>query len=158
MSAGVPIRHFSLLVGLVACALSSASARAQQPTTVARTQTLPVKDPQLATVIGVLVPGGGQLYTSRYGKGLALLLGSASGVGIAVDVSRSRCTVANTCNRTAVEAAAIASAVVLWGYGWATAGNDARLFNTQRLNRTSFAPFLDRRDGRTLAGLALSTR
>ena len=158
MFAGVSSRKFSLIIATAACAVWSAPVRAQQVAPVARTQTLPVKDPMLATVISVLVPGGGQLYTSRYGKGLGLLLGSAAGVAIAIDANHSRCEVANTCNRQAVVVAGIASAAVLWGWGWATAANDARLFNTQRLNRTSFAPFLDRRNGQTLAGLALTTR
>lgn len=158
MFAGVSIRRFSFIVAAAAGAALSGVARAQKVAPVARTQTLPVKDPMLATVIGILVPGGGQLYTSRYGKGLGLLLGSAAGVAIAVDANHSRCEVANTCNRQAVVVAGIASAAVLWAWGWATAANDARLFNTQRLNRTSFAPFLDRRNGQTVAGLALITR
>jgi hypothetical protein len=158
MSAGVSVRKFSLLVLLAACTLWSGSASAQQVGPIAKTQTLPVKDPQLATVIGVLIPGGGQLYASRYGKGLALLLGSAATIGIAVDANRSHCSVANTCNRTAVVTAGIGSAVVLWGFGWVTAANDARRFNAQMLNRTSLVPFLDRRNGQLLAGLALHTR
>lgn len=158
MSAGGWIRRFSLPIVAAACAGLPAPARAQRPTEVARVKTLPVKDPMLATVIGVLVPGGGQLYTSRYGKGLTLLLGSAAGVAIAVDANHSRCTVANTCNRDAVVVAGFASAAVLWGFGWATAAHDARLFNTQRLNRTGFVPFIDRRNGRTIAGLSLATR
>src|SRR5690242_19772440 len=105
MSAGVWIRRASLAVMTAVCAGMSRPAAAQQPTEIARVKALPVKDPALATVIGVLVPGGGQLYTSRYGKGLALLLGSAASVAIAVDANHSRCTVANTCNRQAVVAA-----------------------------------------------------
>ena len=155
MSAVSSIRTLSLLIVLVASAVPPASARAQEPTTVAKTKTLPVKDPQLATIVGVIIPGGGQLYSSRYGKGLILLLGSAAGVGIAVDANHS-CTGGRTCNRASVEALGIGGAVILWAYGWATAATDARLFNTQRLNHTGFAPFIDRRNGRTLAGLALT--
>ncbi|HKW45817.1 MAG TPA: hypothetical protein VJN70_00170 [Gemmatimonadaceae bacterium] len=158
MFAGRRIRDLSLFVWLIACAALSGVVGAQQPTVAtARVKTLPVKDPQLATILGVIIPGGGQLYTARYGKGLALLLGSAAGVAIAVDANHSRCTVGKTCNRGAVEAVGIGSAAVLWAFGWATAAHDARLFNTQRLNRTSFAPFLDRREGRLLAGLELKT-
>ena len=161
MAVVTSIRKLSLMIiVLVTSAALPASANAQQPQPrpPARTTPLPFKDPQLATIIGVLVPGGGQLYASRFGKGLTLLLGSAAGVAIAVDAGHSRCTVGNTCNRNAVKALGIGSAAVLWAYGWATAARDARLFNTQRLQRTSLAPFLDWDHGRTLAGLSLSTQ
>lgn len=157
MYAGRLIRKYSLIVVVAVCAAVPGTAGAQQPVAGARVKTLPVKDPRLATVIGVLVPGGGQLYASRYGKGLTLLLGSAAGIGLAVDANQSHCEANKTCSRSSVEALGIGTAVVLWAYGWATAATDARLFNTQRLNRTGFAPFLDRRNGLTLAGLTLKT-
>ena len=155
MSAG-NIKIFSSVVALVACAASFGNAGAQQPIA-AKSYSTPYKDPNLATVLSVVVPGGGQLYAERWGKGLGLFGGTAAAVGIAINASNSRCTVGNTCNTHAVETGAIIAGALVWGYGWATAGRDARLRNNQMLNGSSFAPFLDRRDGRTFAGVALRT-
>jgi len=159
MTAGVNVRRFLSIVALAACAAVSGRAHAQQPS-LAKSQPTPYKDPALATVIGVLVPGGGQLYAERYGKGLGLLAGTAAAVGIAVDANHaSKCNFGQSCSVSGIQTTAIIVAVVVWGYGWATAGRDARLRNTQMLNHgTSFAPFLDQHEGRVMAGLALTTR
>ena len=158
MSAGACIRRFSSIAALAACATAFGAAGAQQRAP-AKSYSTPYKDPELATVLSVLVPGGGQLYTERWGKGIGLLGASAAFAAIAIDASNSKCTVGNNCNTHAVETAAIIAGAVAWGYGWATAGRDARRRNSQMLNNgSSFAPFLDRRNGQLLAGLALRTR
>jgi hypothetical protein len=158
MTAGACIRKFSSIAALAACASAFGAAGAQQRAP-AKSYATPYKDPVLATVLSVLVPGGGQLYAERWGKGIGLFGGTAAFVGIAIDASNSHCTVGNTCNTHAVETGAIIAGALLWGYGWATAGRDARLRNNQMLNNgSSFAPFLDRRNGQLLAGLALRTR
>ena len=54
-----------------------------------------------------------------------------------------------------VQTAGIVVAALAWGYGWVTAGNDARLRNNQMLN-TSLTPYLDGRNGRMLAGFSLT--
>ncbi|HEY2378087.1 MAG TPA: hypothetical protein VGH98_19080 [Gemmatimonadaceae bacterium] len=141
-----------------------ASAQEQQPVPVktqpARSRSAPYKDPELATVVGVLVPGGGQLYAGRYGKGLGLFAASAVGVALALDSRHSnRCSVGISCSSDALKAGGIVIAALGWGFGWATAARDARKQNSQMLNNArSWVPFLERRDGRLLAGLALATR
>ena len=149
------IRKFLSIVALAVCAAPPGVARAQSAR--AQPHSVPYKNPTTATIIGVLVPGGGQLYAERYGKGGALLGGAAVAVGIAIDASHRKCADGKTCGIPPAQTGGIIVAALLWGYGWATAAHDARLFNAQRLNGTSFAPFLKQRNGRLLAGLTLPT-
>ena len=164
MSARVFVRKFSSVVALAACAVALGQALGQQPvpplsTAPARSRTTPYKDPDLATALGVLIPGGGQLYAGRYGKGLAVLGGTAAGIGIAIDANQSsRCDGGGPCNVHGVQTVAIVGAVAVWGYGWLTAGSDARRKNAEMLNGTSLTPFLDEHNGRMVAGLSLKIR
>ena len=160
MSASVQIKKLSSIVALTACAVSFAGA--QQPTTTARVRSVQYRDPDLATALSVVVPGAGQLYAGRLGKGLAIVGGSAAAIAIAIDANQhsSKCDGSNTsstgsCRVTGVQTTAIVAGVLVWGYGWLTAGRDARMRNAQMLN-SSFAPFLDRQNGRLLAGLTLT--
>jgi len=148
------IRKFLLIVALTACAAPSGVGRAQQSAP-AQAHSVPYKNPTTATIIGVLVPGGGQLYAERYGKGGALLGGAAVAVGIAIDASHRKCAEGRTCGIPPAQTGGIIVAALLWGYGWATAAHDARLFNTERLTGRAVAPFLDQRNGRLVAGLTL---
>jgi hypothetical protein len=147
MVAAVVIRRFSLAVALVTWAAAPVLARAQQTST-ASAKRVPHKDPQLATIVGILVPGGGQFYAERYGKAAGVFVGTLAAVGIAVDAHHS--------DNTEIETAGFVAAALIWGYGWVTAARDARLFNDQMLH-TTLTPFLDGRNGRFLAGLTLST-
>lgn len=144
-----------LLIAVVAVAVAPlGQARAQQPD--AKSHTFPHRDPQVATILGVLVPGGGQIYATRYGKGLVLLGGAAVGIGLAIDANQNACPHGGTCGYDAVKAGGIIGAAILWGIGWWTAAADARLYNTQMLRGMSFAPYLDRRNGQMVAGLSLT--
>jgi hypothetical protein len=129
-------------------------AGAQQATS----RSLPHKDPTVATVLSVIIPGGGQAYATRYGKAAIIFAGTAAGVAIAIDAANSTCTGNDTCNHHSVQTIGIVTAALIWGYGWATAAGDARLHNNQMLLNTSLAPVLDRRNGRLLAGLRLAIR
>ena len=149
------ISKFLSVVALAVCAIAPGGARAQS--TPAQPHSVPYKNPTTATIIGVLVPGGGQLYAERYGKGGALLGGTAVAVGIAIDASHRKCAQGKECGIPPAQTGGIIVAAVLWGYGWATAAHDARLFNTERLTGRAVAPFLDQRNGRLLAGLTLPT-
>lgn len=146
------------------CAVASRQVHGQQPVPVppeaAKSRSTPYKDPALATALSVLIPGGGQLYAGRLGKGLAVLGGTAAAIGIAVDANQSsRCDGGgHSCNVHGVQTVAIVGAVAVWGYGWLTAGSDARRRNAQMLNGTSIAPFLDEHNGRMVAGFSLKTR
>jgi TM2 domain-containing membrane protein YozV len=110
----------------------------------------------LATIFGIVLPGAGQLYVERYGKAAAIFGGAAVATGIAIDASHNGCT--GSCHGVSpVQTGGIVAAVLIWGYGWATAGSDARRRNTQMLN-TTLTPFLDERNGRMLAGFSFAPR
>jgi hypothetical protein len=147
MHAAFRIRKLSSIALLAACATAGSVARSQQPPT-ARSKSLAHKDPLVATLVGVVLPGGGQLYTERYGKAAVVLGGTAAAAAIAIEAGRN--------SNWSIQSVGIATAVVIWGYGWVTAGSDARRRNDQMLN-TTVAPFIDRRNGRVVAGLSLST-
>jgi len=147
MISAVGIRRLSLTVALVTWAAAPVLARAQQTST-ASVKLVPHKDPQVATVVGLLVPGGGQFYAERYGKAAGVFAGTLAAVAIAVD--------ANHSDNTEIATPAFIVAALIWGYGCVTAARDARLFNDQMLH-TTLTPFLDRQNGRFLAGLTLST-
>ena len=50
------------------------------------------KDPGVATLVAVAVPGGGQMYAGEVGKGLGLFFGSAAAVGVGAGFSaREKC-------------------------------------------------------------------
>lgn len=154
MSVPLLVRKLLLIAALALSALPFGAARAQQPD--AKSRAFSHRDPQLATILGVLVPGAGQIYATRYGKGLALFGGAAVGVGLAIDANQNACPHGGTCGYDAVKAGGIIGAAILWGIGWWTAAADARLYNTQQLRGVSFAPFLDRRNGQVVAGLTLA--
>ena len=154
MPAAISARKLLLIAVIALSASPFGSARAQQPD--AKSRAFPHRDPQLATILGVLVPGAGQIYATRYGKGLVLFGGAAVGVGLAIDANQNACPHGGTCGYDVVKAIGIVGAAVLWGTGWWTAANDARLYNTQQLRGLSFAPFLDRRNGQMVAGLTLT--
>jgi len=147
MVAGISIRKLSLSVMLAACVVPTSLARAQRTST-ANAKRIPHKDPTVATVVGFLVPGGGQFYTERYGKAAGVLGGTVAAIAVGVPASHN--------GQHSIATIAYVSAGLVWAYGWLTAGRDARLFNDQMLH-TTIAPFLDRRNGRQLAGFSLST-
>lgn len=156
MVVSLRIRKFSSAIGLAACAAAAYSVGAQE-TVRATSRPLPHKDPEVATIVGVLVPGGGQFYATRYGKAAGVFLGTAAAVAIAVDAANNDCSGGGPCHQHSIETIGVVTAALIWGYGWATAANDARMYNTQRLN-TTLAPVLHRgSNGRLLAGLQLTT-
>lgn len=143
----IRIRKFSSIAALAVCATYASVAHAQQ-TTPAVSRPLPHKDPMTATILSVVFPGGGQIYTERWGKAAGVFTSTAAAVGLAIDAANN--------GQHEIEALWVAGAVVAWGYGWMTAGSDARRRNSQMLN-TTFAPFIDRRSGNWVAGLSLTT-
>jgi hypothetical protein len=154
MVVDMTVRRFLLASALALCAAPFGWARAQQPD--AKARAFVHRDPQLATILGVLIPGGGQFYAGRWGKGLALFGGAAVGVGLAIDANQNACPHGGTCGYDAVKAGGIIAAAALWGVGWWTAAADARLYNTQMLRGVTFSPFLDRHNGQMVAGLTLT--
>jgi hypothetical protein len=155
MSAACRIRTFSSALALLASGTAISAGIAQQPP--AKSRSVPHKDPELATILGIVIPGGGQFYADRYGKGLIVLGGTAAGTAIAIDAAHNQCN-GHSCSNSGLQAVGIVGAALAWGYGWVTASRDVRRRNDQMLTGTSFAPFLDRRNGRLLAGLTFDTR
>lgn len=150
----------SLRISEVSLALALTSAAAIRPAGAqqATSRLVTHKDPTVATILSVVVPGAGQAYATRYGKAAIIFAGTAAGVGIAIDAANSTCTGTNTCNHRSVRDIGMVAAALIWGYGWATAAADARLHNSQINTSTSVAPILDPRNGRLLAGLRLAIR
>lgn len=144
VNAASAIRKVLLAFGL---AMAPGFARAQQTST-ATAKPIPHKNPEVATVAGILFPGAGQFYAERYGKAAAVLGGTLAAVGVGVPASNA--------GEHSIATIAYVSAGLVWAYGWITAPRDARLFNDQMLH-TTLAPFLDRRNGRLIAGLTLTT-
>jgi Family of unknown function (DUF5683) len=146
MLPSVYIRKFSLVVALAASAALPVVGHAQ--TTPAVTRELRHKDPTTATVLGIVFPGGGQIYTERWGKAGAVFGGTLAATGLAINAANN--------DQHSIESVWVVGAVAIWTYGWVTANSDARRRNAQRL-RPVFAPFLDQHNGRMVAGLSLET-
>lgn len=106
------------LIFVGAFCLPIRSANAQAPAGVV------YKDPSLATILGFIVPGAGQMYAGKAGQGIVEFLVTAVGAGIAIRSSSSSCV--GSCSDAGIGAIA---AIAAWGFGFATAGRDARLYN-----------------------------
>lgn len=130
------MRHVTLLFALLACApLLAAQTVPSIPA--ASTQSRPLapdgddyKSPGTAMAIGILLPGAGQLYAGKTGKGLAL-----AGAGL-VSAALVPALVASSSSAGTATFASLGAYAVFLGYGIATAGNDAREHNAL-LRRTA---------------------
>lgn len=120
------------------------------------------KSPGTATLISVLITGGGHMYAGETGKGLGLLLGSAGaiGIGAALSTSETSCYGYVCTTETNLGPLYIGSALAfgLWIYGVADAGEAARRSNvangiTDRFNLSVQPQVLD---GKLNAGIKLS--
>jgi hypothetical protein len=109
------------------------------------------KSGAVAVGFGYLIPGGGQIYTAKYGKGIALFGVSVGAIALA-DAS-----CGGVVTETCVGNSLLALAVVLgaWGYGMASAPGDAREYNEKHAGPIVVEPMLDRHAGRAGLGLAL---
>lgn len=107
------------------------------PLAAQQSQPIGYKDPQLATILGVILTGGGQFYAGRPAKGALLLGGSAAAILFAAQESKpSICT--GQCSNSDAMVLGVGAAIMLWGYGWLTASKDAQLHNEAL--RVSIAP------------------
>jgi hypothetical protein len=123
------------------------------------------KDPGTAELLGVLLPGGGQLYAGRTGTGLGLLGLSAAAVVTGAALSKdSKCSSlfdqsGNTFNMTCTKAnhGPLADgegvAFASWLYGIVTAAGDVRDANAV-VHHARATPVLERTHGRTAFGLS----
>src|SRR5690242_4905266 len=87
MTIALHMRKLSTVVAMAACTALCTPASAQQPTT-ASSRRIPYKDPTLARVIGVVMPGGGQMYAERFGKAAGVFAGTGLCAGIAIDAGK----------------------------------------------------------------------
>lgn len=136
--------------------LSSAPLAAQDSTTA---QPPAYKDPQLATVWGLVVPGGGQMYAGRGVKGAQLFAGSAGALTVGYLMSSRSCTWigdSDSCSADRRQSFVIAGSIgaLLWIYGLATAADDAHDFNARAraLSQARLQPMITR------SGVGLAAR
>jgi TM2 domain-containing membrane protein YozV len=105
------------------------------------------RDPNLALLFGLLLTGGGHMYSGEVGKGVGILLGTATLVGVAVSFCNY-----NSCEET-YAAAALVGALGLIVYGWVDAPAAAKRTNRKGVRNLSFGPLQLRT---TAQGLAVS--
>lgn len=123
----------TLLSLFCACMLVAAPAHAQQAT-----PPIGYKDPGTATLMSVVVPGGGQLYSGDTRKGLTLLGVGLGGLTIGTMMSFS--SMGLSCGDTSCESEGSALPAVLgyvaylgsWVYGIMDASDSAHRMNAQR--------------------------
>jgi TM2 domain-containing membrane protein YozV len=122
--------------------------RASQGVQSDTTEVFPLKSETMAATWSELVPGGGQFYAGKPGKGFVLLGVAVGGAAIAFS-----CDAGVECLPNLVLGSLVSLASV--AVGRLTAPGDAREYNEKHARRTAIAPVLDRHDGRTGLGLAL---
>jgi TM2 domain-containing membrane protein YozV len=134
----------SLLLSTPLAAFGQASSPSPSTASIAPETQDGYKSPGIATLISVVVPGGGQMYAGKIGKGLVLLGISAGAVitGEALAVTTigscnvdANGNVSSSCgsiNRT-LAPLYIGTGVALgaWIYSMVTAGGDARAYNAK---------------------------
>ena len=105
----------------------------------------------IGMALGLYIPGAGQIYAGRYGKGLAVA-GITFGGMLLAEASCGGELKEECLGNAMVGLAALFGA---WGYGILSAPRDAREYNERQSHRIAVEPVLDRRVGRTGLGLAL---
>jgi hypothetical protein len=141
------------LAALTAAATPAAAQRATPP--------VGFKDPGTATLIGVLVPGGGQIYAGETKKGLTLLGVGVGGlvVGTAMTVSSGDvdCDDDFDCDSDSSALPAILGYAVYlgsWVYGIIDADDSANRMNAQR-GMAGVTPFVTRVGEGTGVGVSI---
>jgi hypothetical protein len=150
----------AVFVGTLSVALADI-ARAQDSTRVRRDSvevlSPNIKDPNLATVIGLMVDGGGQIYAGRPVKGFGLLaIGTGSVIWGFASIRPAECNL-STCTDVGLGPAylGLAAYTATWLYGWATAYGDARDHNAQ-LMHSAVRPAIQLGHGRLGFGVAIT--
>ena len=135
------------------------------------------KDPTLATILSVLITGGGHMYAGEALKGFGLLFGGAAAVGTGYALrNHTDCSTESTydpfgnpytqtiCRNKSSDLplkVGLATAAACWLYGVFDAGDAARRTNRKNGYAASdrVAPYVARGSGRTnLYGVQLSVR
>jgi len=123
------------------------------------------KDPSLGVMLSLLVPGGGQMYAGRPGKGVALLLTGAGGLAIAYAAFGNETLFCSECassdyNPWPVVMVAAGAGLFLgaWIYGIADAPTQVRRWNQEHGFRMArLQPTISLAHRRTQMGLRIAT-
>ena len=155
-----------LLIPLLATALFTLTPTVvtAQHTTATAPQPAPnssAKNPGVGAMLSLFVPGGGQMYAGRPGKGVALLLMSVGGLAVAYNAARHEDILCDSCNNPRNETALLVGAVVgvgTWIYGMADAPKQVRRWNQEHGFRTArVQPTISLARRRTEMGLRIAT-
>jgi hypothetical protein len=132
---------------------AAAPAAAQQP------HVQNFKDPGTATVLSVVVPGGGQFYSGETGKGAAILGVGMGGLVLGVGLSGVSCSDSSCSTHTAPLLLGSLAYLGAWIYGIADAGHSAERMNTlhgiARLTRGATPTVAHAAGGGTAVGVSL---
>ena len=125
------------------------------------------KDPSLATILSILIPGAGQMYAGKPLKGALVIAGILGSLGVAASVQEpEKCSESSINGGPSIRTCtggnppsfgiAIGAAAASYVLGIAMAGSDARDYNASRHRRVSVRSTLDRGERGLAVGLALS--
>jgi hypothetical protein len=131
---------------LLAIVLLPTAASAQQTESQFKSSTTGV-------ALGLLLPGGGQMYSGKFGKGVAVLSITFASL-LAAD--KAGCT--SDCPGGLERSVAFPLAILglsTWIYGMATTPADVRVYNAELAQRSAATPMLWHLEGRTVVGFAL---
>lgn len=131
------MRHVYLTT--LALFVLATAASAQRSDTVFVVHGMHTKDPATGTILGLLLPGAGQMYAGKVGEGVALL-----GVAIAAPLigAHIESTRASQRSDSGVSGTQYVTAVVgfaAWAFGWSNAAADAESYNASGVRPTAFA-------------------
>src|SRR6266542_2588686 len=93
-----------------------------------------IKEPAVAVMWGIAVPGGGQMYADNWPKGILIFAGTAGLTYAAFSIAFSN--ICENCHHDDTKAdAVLATAAALWVYGFASAPHDAMRYNAEHQPR-----------------------
>jgi len=161
------VRHGMGLVELTNANVSGTNVEVSNRNDAASSDAIAFKDPALATILSILIPGGGQMYAGKPLKGALVIVSILGSLGVAASVQDpEECSETMSTGGTSVRTCtggnppsfqiALGAAAASYLFGIATAGNDARDYNTSRRHQVSLRSTLDRSEGGLAVGLVLS--
>ena len=127
----------SLLMVSAGCAAS----QAQRPLPGVTMEPVGWKDPTVATLLGLVISGGGQFYSEHEAKG-SLLLGMSI-IGGVLAATASNCYSCANGVSSAQRDAGLGLAISAWLVGWVSAPHDAQSHNDRLLERLGLGASAD---------------
>ena len=161
------VRRGMGLVELTNANVSGTNVEVSSRNDAASSDAIAFKDPALATILSILIPGSGQMYAGKPLKGALVIVSILGSLGVAASVQDpEECSETRSNGGTSVRTCtggnppsfqiALGAAAASYLFGIATAANDARDYNTSRRRQVSLRSTLDRSEGGLAVGLALS--